>query len=133
MAVQGSPVIHPLCALSRFSSVQLFAILWAVACQAPLSMGFSKQEYWSGLPCPPPGDLPDLGIEPVPLTSPALAGRLFTTSAQWEASSLPLAPTWEAQYTEQNLPNHQVFPSIRIFGITQKKRTPMAKIFTFHV
>ena len=47
-----------------------------VACQAPPSMGFSRQEYWSGLPFPPPGDLPDPGTEPV---SPALAGRFFTT------------------------------------------------------
>ena len=71
--------------LSHFSHVLLFATLWTVACQAPLSMGFSRQEYWSGLPCPPPGDLPDPGIE---LTSPAslaLAGGLFTTSATWEA------------------------------------------------
>ena len=44
-------------------------------------MGFSRQEYWSGLPCPPPGDLPDPGIEPTTTTSPALAGRFFTTSA----------------------------------------------------
>ena len=43
---------------------KLFATLWSVACQAPLSMGFSRQEHWSGLPCPPPGDLPDPGIEP---------------------------------------------------------------------
>ena len=50
--------------LSHFSHVQLFAILWTRARQAPLSMGFSRQEYWSGLPCPPPGDLPDPGIEP---------------------------------------------------------------------
>ena len=56
--------------------------LWTVGCQAPLSMEFSRQEYWSGLPCPPLGDLPDPGIEP---TSPALAGRFFTTSATWEA------------------------------------------------
>ena len=56
-----------------------------VTSQAPLSMGFSRQEYWSGLPCPPPGDLPNPGIEPVSLTSPALAGRFFTTSATWEA------------------------------------------------
>ena len=48
-------------------------------------MGFSRQEYWSGLPCPPPGDLPDPGMEPTSLTSPALAGGLFTTSATWEA------------------------------------------------
>ena len=54
---------------------------WTVAHQAPLSMGFSRQEYWSGLPYPPPGDLPDPGIEPTSLTSPALAGGFFTTGA----------------------------------------------------
>ena len=54
---------------------------WTVAHEAPLSMGFSRQEYWSGLPCPPPGDLPDPGTERVSLMSPALAGRFFTTSA----------------------------------------------------
>ena len=57
------------CILSCFSSAWLFATPWTIACQAPLSMGFSSQEYWSGLPCPPPGDLPDPGIKPV---SPAL-------------------------------------------------------------
>ena len=55
--------------------------LWTVAHQAPLPMEFSRQEYWSGLPVPPPGDLPNPGIEPVSLMSPALADRLFTTSA----------------------------------------------------
>ena len=49
------------CMLSRFSCVQFFVTLWTVAHQVPLSMGFSRQEYWSGLPCPPPRDLPDLG------------------------------------------------------------------------
>ena len=52
---------------------------WTVACQAPLSMGFSRQEYWSGLPFPPPGDLPDPGMELVSPASPALAGGFFTT------------------------------------------------------
>ena len=66
--------------LSHFSRVRLFATLWTVAYQAPLSIGFSRQEYWSGLPCPAPGDLPDPGIKPVSLTSPALLGRFFTTS-----------------------------------------------------
>ena len=66
--------------LSLFSRVRLCATLWTVAHQAPLSMGFSRQEYWSGLPCPPPGDLPDPGIEPASLTSSALAGRFFTPS-----------------------------------------------------
>ena len=73
------------CELSRFSHVQLFATLWTVACQAPLSMGFSRQEYWSGLPCPPPGKLPEPGIEPTSLSSPALAHGFFTTGATWEA------------------------------------------------
>ena len=50
--------------LGHFSHVQLFATPWTVAYQAPLSMGFSRQEYWSGLPCPPPGDCPNPGIKP---------------------------------------------------------------------
>ena len=67
------------------SRVRLFVTPWTVAHhQAPLSMGFSRQEYWSGLSCPPPGYLPDLGIEPMSLVSVALAGELFTTSATWE-------------------------------------------------
>ena len=69
------------CGPSRFSHVGLFETSWTLACRAPLSMGFFRQEYWSGLPCPPPGDLPDLGIEPVSLLSPTLVGGFFTTSA----------------------------------------------------
>ena len=68
------------CMPSRFSWVWLFAIPWTVACQAPVSLGFSRQEYWSELPFPPPGDLPNPGLEPVSFTSPALAGRFLTTS-----------------------------------------------------
>ena len=71
--------------LSHFSCVRLFATLWTVASQTPLSMGFSRQEYWSGSPCPPPGDLPSSRIESASLVSPALAGGFFTTSATWEA------------------------------------------------
>ena len=59
-----------------------------VALQAPLSMGFSRQEYWSGLPCPPSEDLPHPGIEPVPHMSPILASRFFTTSATREAQNI---------------------------------------------
>ena len=73
-----------LCGLNHFSRVQLFTTPWTIACPAPLSMGFSKQEYWSGLPCPPPRGLTDPGIEPVSLTSSALAGGFFITSASWE-------------------------------------------------
>ena len=64
--------------------VRLFVTPWTVAHQAPLSMGFSRQEYYSGLPFSPPGDLPHPGIEPVSLVSPALAGGFFTTSTTWE-------------------------------------------------
>ena len=71
--------------LSHFSRVALFETPSTIALQAPLSMGFSRQEHWSGLPCPPPGDLSDPGIEPASLMSPALAGRFFTTVATREA------------------------------------------------
>ena len=79
-------ILFTCCAvLSRFSRVWLFETLQTVALQSPLSMRFSRHEYWSGLPCPPPGHLPDPGIEPMSLTSPALAGGFFTTSTTWEA------------------------------------------------
>ena len=59
-AMKSSPrLMHACVLLSRFSHVQLFATPWTIAHQAPLSMGFSRQEYWSGSPCPPPGDLSD--------------------------------------------------------------------------
>ena len=71
--------------LSCFSHVWPCATPWAIACQAALSMGFSRQEYWSGLPFPPPGDLPNPGIELVSLTTPALAGGFFTARTTWQA------------------------------------------------
>ena len=67
------------------SHVLFIAIAWTVAHQAPLSMGFSRQEYWSGLPFPSPGDLPKPGIKLVSPVSPALAGGFFTTSSTWKA------------------------------------------------
>ena len=75
-----SSCLSVLCVLIHFSRVRLFATPRTVARQASLSMGFSKQEYWSGLPFPYPGDLPDPGIEPMSLASPAVAGRFFTAS-----------------------------------------------------
>ena len=69
------------CTLSHFSRVRLFVTPWTVARQAPLPMGFSRQEYWSGLPCPSLGDLADPGIELESLLSPALVGAFFTASA----------------------------------------------------
>ena len=73
------------CMLRCFSHVQLFATLWTVPHQAPLSMEFLRLECWRGLPCPHPSDLPDPGIEPRSLTYPVLADGFFTTSATWEA------------------------------------------------
>ena len=75
---------------------QVVLVAHPVAHQAPLSIGFSRQEYWSELACPPPGDLPDPGIELASLTSPALAGKFFTTSATWE----PLADCMYAKQTD---------------------------------
>ena len=76
--------------LSRFSCARRFVIPWTVARQAPLSMGFSRQEYWSGVPCLPPGDLSNPGIEPISLMSPVLAGGFFTTSAYLGSLQLSL-------------------------------------------
>ena len=64
------------------------ATLWTPACQAPLSMKFSGQEYWSRLPFPPPVDLPDPGIKPLSLVSPALTVGFFITSTAWEAHEI---------------------------------------------
>ena len=70
------------CVLSSFSCVQLFVTLWTVARQPPLSMGFFQQEYWNGLPCPPPGDLPNPGIKPASPVSTSLV-EFFTTESPW--------------------------------------------------
>ena len=77
----------PASLLSGFSRLTLVT-LQTVVRQTPLTMGFSRQEYWNGLPCAPPGDLPDPGIETASLTPPALAGGFFTTSATWEAQDV---------------------------------------------
>ena len=96
--------------LSLFSRVWLFGTVWTIARQAPLSMGFSRQECWSGLPRPPPGDLPDPGNECASLMSPALVGRFFTTRATGETHphSIPswlICKDWQAgsknSYTSQ--------------------------------
>ena len=71
-----------MCMLSHFSHVSV--TLWTVACQAPLPTGFSREEYWNGLPCTSPADLPDTGVEPTSLESPALAEGFFTIRATWE-------------------------------------------------
>ena len=75
------------CVLNCFSHVRFFVTLCTIAHQASMSIEFSRQEYWSGLLCPPPGDLPKPGIKPASLTSPALSGRFFITSNIQEALS----------------------------------------------
>ena len=89
----------------RLSHVLLFATPRTLACQAPLSMGFSRQEYWSGLPCPPPGDLPDPGIEFMSLASPAL-----------QADSLPTEPPGKPLYT--NRASHLTLTTVQVSRIT---------------
>ena len=93
------------CVLSHFSHVWLCATPWTISHQAPLSMGFSRQEYWSGLPSPPPGNLPNLGIKAGSLMSPALAGGFFTMSTTWEAQlSSHYQSTW---------PKHNPYPEAK--------------------
>ena len=94
------------------SRVRLSVTPQTVAHQVPLSMGFSRQEYRSRLPCPPPGDLPDPGVEPASLMSPASADRFFTTST-----------IWEAQSTNPSQPLHpnSVLVKIPLYGETRVK------------
>ena len=86
-----------MCLLSRFSHVQLFETPWIVARQAPLSMGFSKQEYWSGLSCPPPGALLNPRIESASPVSSALQMDFLTTE--------PPGNPQETRYTSNKQPN----------------------------
>ena len=80
-------VLFPLFHCAATSVLSDSVTLWTVACQATMSMGFSRQEYWSGLPFLPPGDLLDPGIKHMSVVSPALARGFFSTSATWEAHS----------------------------------------------
>ena len=88
------------------SCVQLFAPPWTVAHQLPLSMEFSRQEYWSGLPFPIAGDLPDPGIKPVSLASPALASEFFTNCATWEAQDYGLSVHFNPSVVSDSLRPH---------------------------
>ena len=86
-----------------FSDVQLFVTLWIIAQQAPLSMKFSRQEYWNGLPCSTPGDFLNPEIESSSLASPALAGRCFISAPSWEAPQF-LVPILKTYYMPTILP-----------------------------
>ena len=79
--VKSHSIFVHVCLLSQFSCIRLCVTLWTAGCQAPHSMGFSRQEHWSRLPSRPPGDLPDPGIKPASLTSTALVDGFFTTRA----------------------------------------------------
>ena len=80
------------------SHIRLFVTPWSVACEAPLSMGFSRQEHWSGLPFPLPGDLPNPGTEPTSPLPPALAGRVSAT----ESPGKPCPPIAQPMYLLMN-------------------------------
>ena len=115
-----------MCVLRLFSSVQLFVTPWIIAHQAPLSMGFFRQGYWSELPFPSLGYLPDPGIEPM---SPALASRFFTTSDTWEASNVLInlkkelrktvprqpAPLALGTWYNRELPGNIISNSVKLF------------------
>ena len=102
---------------------------WTVARQAPLSMGFSRQEYWSGLPCHPPGDLLDPGIAPRSLISPTLSGRFFTSRWTWDLETLSFSPStshthicdyvlcWFSIYTSHSKQSHKTFPDIFVITL----------------
>ena len=124
--------------LSCFSHVQLFAIPWAVARWAPLSMGFSRQKYWSGLPWPSSGDLPDLGIKPASLMSPALAGKFFTIRPHFPLKTCLFHRTHVAQKDETVFSNSMFFSSLltcpvrlRPFDSTNSKSVPFSFPLTF--
>ena len=87
--------------LSCFSCVRLCVTPWTVALQAPLSMGFSRQEYQSELSCAPPGDLPDPGMEPVSLVIPALAGGFFYRCTTWKAPVNSILIIFKLQFLDQ--------------------------------
>ena len=127
MALFFFPGKYPLrlhaCVLSCFSRVQLSVTLWTVARQAPLSMRFSRQEYWHVLLCPPSKDLPNTGIKPTSLMSLALADGFFTTSTTWEVL---FQYTWPIisqifawmQLTCGFLPNFQFPPTLSWASVT---------------
>ena len=133
-------------------SLQLYLTLWdlwSIACQAPLSIGFSRQEYWDGLPCPPPGSLPNPGVKP---RSPALTCGFFTTSATWEAwsgrgcqicsLSVAFSSKWSlcqsgifgAAYSDAVSCYHGIQPCTSIFlvAITRKGPPGLCILSNFH-
>ena len=105
-----------MCVLSHFSHVWLFATPWTVAHQAPLSMGFSRQEYWGDFSCPPPGYLPDPGVEPMSLMSPALQVE-DTTKGIWDFISIDVGQMRFSSFARlgQSDPHISNFPGQSLF------------------
>ena len=112
--IMRNPWIRRMPHAKSLSHVRLFVTPWTVAHQAPLSMGFSRQEYWSRLPCSPPGDLPDPVIKPASFMSPGLASRFFTTSATWKGS---------CSVVSDSLQPHGLQPTRLLYGIFQVRAT----------
>ena len=115
---------HGLCMLSH---IPLFATLWTETRQVSLFMGFSRREYWSGLPFPSPGDLPDAGMEPGSLATPALAGRFFYHWATWKAQRLYCAnnetvPDWELEVTWHIVDFQKMFWYFLLLGLLCSER-----------
>ena len=106
------------CVLSHFSRVRLFATPWTIAHQSPLFMGFSRQEYRSGLSFPPPGDLPDPGIEPASLISPALVlmGRLNAPGKQGPHPVCPRGSSLAPKFQILSWPKSSFKFFIRCYG-----------------
>ena len=118
------PVFH--CGAGVLRRVQLFVTPWTVACQSSLSMGFHGQEYWSGLPCPPPGDLPDPGIEPASLVFPALQANSLPLSHLGEGNGNPL------QYSCLENPMDGRAWWAAVHGVTKSWTQLSVFTFTFH-
>ena len=122
-------------------SCPTLATLWTVACQPPLSMGFSGEEYWSGLPFPTPGDLPNPGIKPESLVSLGLACRFFTIYV----TGSPLFPSLLRFLSVQSVmpPNHlilccrllfpSIFPSIRVFSSEKALHSGWPTYWSFNI
>ena len=111
---KGSPVtasVHA-CVLSRFSCVQLFVTPWTVALQVPLSMGFFRQEYWSGLPCPPLGNLPNPGIVPTSPVAPALQAVSLPLSHWGSLTASDVGLKWLYPFIPISI-SHWIWPTSR--------------------
>ena len=118
---------HEWSVLSRFSQIQFFVTIWVVAHQAPLSMGFCRQEHWSELPCPPPGDLPDPGIKPASPAPPASqADSLHRATAEapklWCDPVIPLLGMYpEKTVIEKDKCTPVFFAALFIIAMTWKQ------------